>query len=152
MRCRDLRFNRLPLDLQQNVLLIRVADDPETMRHDTANLLEAAQGQGSLQLVRNCHRYYELTWAAIQEVGGSGAQAVSAVGDAIATTVPGARFMPAGSRIHVYSDSRAHMAAHRDKDGMHPFVSSSMSVPKPACAVKFASGLQQTSPSPLALG
>ena len=83
MRCTEFTLNKLPSDLQQNMLLIRT-DDPNSLRRETVSLLEAAQGQGSLRLVQNCHRYYELAWAALP---GDHAQAVLDVGNAVAAVI-----------------------------------------------------------------
>lgn len=116
MRCTDFRLDRLPINVQQNMLLVRVTDDPDRLRQDTASLLEAAQGQGSLRLVHNCHRYYELTWTSLQEAGDH-----AHAGDAVAAVLPGAECT--GVRLHVYPSADAGMmAAHRDK-GKHPFLS-----------------------------
>ena len=126
MCCTDFRLDRLPLDVQRNMLLVRVTDDPDRLRQDTASLLEAAQGQGSLRLVHNCHRYYELAWAGLQEAVDH-AQVVHDAGDAAAAVLPGTQCTNARVHVHCGSDAGM-MTAHRDK-GEHPFLSSCMSVP-----------------------
>ena len=102
MRCTGWRVEHLPVDLRNLCTYVRLGSN-ENLPASVAMLLEAAQGQGLMRLVDNCHSNSKLDRAALTQLdnNNTGAEAVLDAGRAIASVLPGAALIAAC--MHVYT-------------------------------------------------
>ena len=141
MRCPGWTREKLPADMQQRMMLIRVQNsDARRMQACMISLMQAAQARGLLERVAHRHRFYHLSQLNLGKIGLAhmGVAAIADAGSAIAASVPGGDYH--GSRIHVYQGGSAGMAAHHDSraGSAHPFLLPHINVLVPACALKLA--------------
>ena len=141
MRCVAYTPHRHPDDLRRAHMFVDLGVPADDLRASMAKLLQTAQAEGLLVHIHERHSYWELAGEKLQHLrrpGEPGAQAVNDGGRAVTAALPAGTSVT-DTRVHFYTSTTATMLAHRDGGSAHPFPSSSMSGPMPACAVKLAS-------------